>query len=511
MSTQGNNTVEFGDFQTPKALAACVVQVLAGRGVAPVSIVEPTCGTGAFLEASLERFPMASNAIGLEINPEYFRVANDRMAKLHHRATIDMRQADFFRYDWKKVFHNLPEPILVVGNPPWVTASQLGSLESKNLPEKSNFQNRRGFDAITGKANFDIAEWMLLHLIEWMSCRHGTVAMLLKQSVARKVLFHAWMQGAPLVDVCLYRFDAKKYFGVSVDACLLVCDLRPGPTVKTCQVYDLATPERVDHTIGCCQDMLLADIEGFERHRALLQQPMQSKTPYKWRSGVKHDCAKVMEFTSTDGGLRNGLGEDVDIEELYVYPMLKGSGVANGKKVKTNRYMLVTQRATGEATHKIKNDAPQTWAYLEKHSQPLDSRGSSIYWRRPRFSVFGVGEYTLAPWKVAICGLYKKLQFSVVGPQGGKPVVFDDTVYFISCKSKPEAELIRECLNSSQAQEFLGAFIFWDSKRPVTAEVLGRLDLMALAAELGCLEGLLNLRPDMNSGAGAGVPVGRLF
>jgi hypothetical protein len=238
---------------------------------------------------------------------------------------------------------------------------------------------------------------------------------------------------------------------------------------------------------------------------------MQLKTPYKWRSGVKHDCAKVMEFTSTDGGFRNGLGEDVDIEALYVYPMLKGSGVANGKKAKTDRYMLVTQRATGEATHQIKNDAPQTWAYLEKHCQPLDSRGSSIYRRRSRFSVFGVGEYTFSPWKVAICGLYKNLQFHVVGPRGGRPVVFDDTVYFIPCKSQPEAELIQGCLHSSQAQEFLGAFIFWDSKRPVTAEVLGRLDLVALAAELGCLDGLLNLRPDIRSGAGVGVAVGRLF
>jgi len=390
-------------------------------------------------------------------------------------------------------------------------ASQLGLLQSKNLPRKSNFQNRRGLDAITGKANFDIAEWMLIHLIEWMSSRHGTIAMLLKESVARKVLFHSWKHAIPLADASLYRFDAKKHFGVSVAACLLVCDLRPGPTLRKCEVYDLADPERVIQTIGYCREMLLADIEGFERHPALLRQPLQSAIWYRWRSGVKHDCARIMELTRTDAGLRNGLREVVDIEEAFVYPMLKGSGVANGKEAQTNRYMLVTQHETGEMTTHIKHEAPRTWAYLEQHGQSLDARGSSIYRRRPRFSVFGVGQYAFSPWKVSICGLYKKLQFRVVGPQGGKPVVFDDTVYFVPCKSKREAELIQGCLHSSQAQEFLNAFIFWESKRPITAEVLGRLDLVALAVELGRMEELLELRPDISSGETAGTAAGRLF
>jgi len=384
-------------------------------------------------------------------------------------------------------------------------------LRSKNLPSKSNFQNHRGLDAITGKANFDIAESMLIHLIAWMSSRQGTVAMLLKQSVARKVLFYSWKQDSPIANASIYRFDAKKHFGVSVDACLLVCDIHPSPVAKECKVYDLASPKHIDHTIGYHRGMLLADIESFERHNSLLQRIPQSEIPYTWRSGVKHDCAKVMELAISDSGLSNGLGEDVDVEDMYVYPMLKGSGVANGKKSQANRYMLVTQHKTGEPTNHIMKDAPRTWSYLEQHGQSLDKRGSSIYKGRPRFSVFGVGTYTFAPWKVSICGFYKKLQFRIVGPRDGKPVVFDDTVYFIPCKSKQEAELIHKCLHSSLAQEFLGAFVFWDSKRPVTAEVLRRLDLIALAEELGFVEDLLTLRPDISYCTQAGKTAGRLF
>lgn len=511
MGVHKHNTVEFGDFQTPKPLAECVIGVLESRGLSPKSIIEPTCGMGVFLEASLERFPNAEKAIGVEIHPEYFRIAHDRIRTLKHSANLDVKQADFFHFDWKNVFQNLPEPILVVGNPPWVTASQLAAMQSKNLPKKSNFQNQRGFDAISGKSNFDIAEWMLIHLIEWMTERHGTVAMLLKQSVARKVLSHVWKQSIGLADASMYCFDARKHFNVSVDACLLVCDLRPGSTATTCEVYNLENhPGHVEYTIGFRQSMLLANMEAFETHVALLQDSHE-KSPYIWRSGVKHDCAKIMELKQAEGGFANGLGEHVDIEDSCVYPMVKGAGVANGKKTKANRYMLVTQRATGEVTHHLKNDAPRTWAYLERHGEVLDSRGSSIYRNRPRFSIFGIGEYTFAPWKVAICGLYKKLQFSVVGPKEHKPVVFDDTVYFLSCKSKREAELIQECLRSSRAREFFSSFIFWDAKRPITAEILSRLNLIELIDMLGRLDELATLRPDISLGEKAGMAAGRLF
>ena len=32
----------------------------------------------------------------------------------------------------------------------------------------------------------------------------------------------------------------------------------------------------------------------------------------------------------------------------------------------------------------------------------LDNRKSSIYNKRPRFSIFGIGDYSFSKWKVAI-------------------------------------------------------------------------------------------------------------
>jgi hypothetical protein len=98
--------------------------------------------------------------------------------------------------------------------------------------------------------------------------------------------------------------------------------------------------------------------------------------------------------------------------------------------------------------------------------------------------VFGVGDYSFAPWKVAISGFYKKLTFVPIGPFKGRPTVLDDTSYFLPFETEEQAEFSASLLNSAEAQEFYGAFVFWDSKRPVTVDLLRRLDLRKLAKEL---------------------------
>jgi hypothetical protein len=65
------------------------------------------------------------------------------------------------------------EQVLIVGNPPWVTNAELSSLNSQNLPEKSNIKALQGMDAITGRSNFDIGEFVLLNSrLVFQMCEH---------------------------------------------------------------------------------------------------------------------------------------------------------------------------------------------------------------------------------------------------------------------------------------------------------------------------------------------------
>jgi hypothetical protein len=189
-----------------------------------------------------------------------------------------------------------------------------------------------------------------------------------------------------------------------------------------------------------------------------------------------------MELQYREGALANGLGEKVDLEDVYLFPLWKGTQLARGTP-HTERWLIVPQRNVGEDTRAIQTAAPKTWRYLMAHADRLDSRASSIYRRRPRFSVFGIGEYTFAPWKVAVSGFHKKLEFVKVGCFGGKPIVLDDTSYYLACRDEREADHLLSLLNSDIARDFFSAFVFWDAKRPVTCHLLQLLDLGQLARE----------------------------
>lgn len=470
-------TAEFGDFQTPPELARAAVRVLTAHGVRARSILEPTCGTGAFLSAALESFPAAESLIGLDRNPEYISAAA-RDAHLARRAQLHC--ADFFKVDWPGMIAQARAPWLILGNPPWVTSSHLGALESTNLPEKSNFQERKGIDAITGKSNFDISEWMLLNYLRWLEGSEGTIAVLCKTAVARKILLQAWKRRVPLAAARMYKIDALKHFGASVNACFFVLEIQAQAQCCTCKVFESLEASSASHTLGYMDGHLISDRDAFNAHRHLLG----TDEFYVWRSGVKHDCSQVMELKIAEDGYRNGSGELVAIEDTYLYPMLKSSDVGNGR-TRCRSAMVVTQRSVGEDTAPIRVAAPRTWEYLNRHATHLKRRASSIYKNKPPFSIFGVGPYTFAPWKIAISGFYKNLRFVKIGPVNSRPVVLDDTINFLPCRTEDEADFLEELLHSEAAQRFFGAMIHWEEKRPITVDILRRLSIRNLAAMLG--------------------------
>jgi tRNA1(Val) A37 N6-methylase TrmN6 len=119
-------------------------------------VLEPTCGVGAFLMAARERFAGAKLR-GYEVNPDHADAARARLAG----ADAEVTCGDFFSLDWARELASLPDPLLVIGNPPWVTAAGLGALGAKNLPASRDAARLKGLDALTGRSNFDVSEAML--------------------------------------------------------------------------------------------------------------------------------------------------------------------------------------------------------------------------------------------------------------------------------------------------------------------------------------------------------------
>lgn len=470
--------VEFGDFQTPPALARAVCELLLRLGENPGAIVEPTAGRGAFLKAAVEFFPRAILR-GWEINPAYAEDANRELAQLGASARGSVICRDFFTCDWDAELHALAGNLLVLGNPPWVTSAGVAAVNGSNLPTKANFHRLRGIAARTGKANFDISEWMLIRLLQALPGRSATIAMLCKTATARKFLRYAWQNEGHIATASLYRIDSSLHFEAAVDACLLF--LRTGEDgPHEADVYESLTAAEPASRFGLMGEDLVADARGY---RAL--QHLEGCCPFRWRSGIKHDCAAVMELRpAPDGGVENSEGHRFELEPDHLYPLLKCSDLANGRVIPA-RLVLVTQRFVGDDTAVIETNAPLTWNYLQSNCDRFLARKSSIYRGRASFSLFGIGEYAFSPWKVAISGLHKSALFQVVGPCAGRPVFFDDTCYYLSFAREADARAVNEVLNSEPAKHFIATLIFRDSKRPITVDLLQRLNLAAIATEAG--------------------------
>ena len=305
--------IEFGDFQTPLALAGEVCALLAARGEQPDFVVEPTAGKGAFLLAAGRAFPLAALR-GWEINGAYVDEARRALveaavvAAASARARAQVECQDFFTHDWDAQLARLPGRLLVLGNPPWVTNAGVSVVNGANLPRKENLNGLKGMAARTGKANFDISEWMLMRLLRALRGREATLAMLCKTSTARKFLKHAWKNEGGVAQASIYRIDALAHFGAAVDACLLhVKTGANGPAEA--DVFATLADRVPTNRIGLAGQDLVADIKIYKRLRHL-----EGISPFRWRSGIKHDCAAVMELRPIDwenGLVENGLGECV--------------------------------------------------------------------------------------------------------------------------------------------------------------------------------------------------------
>jgi hypothetical protein len=467
--------VELGDWQTPRALADAVVDLVARSGERFASVLEPTCGTGTFLAAA--GLFADARLVGYERSPEYVEVARRVLAG----TGASVSKANFFSTDWARVVAELPEPLLVLGNPPWVTNSTLGALEAANLPAKHNHAREAGFDALTGKSNFDISEWMLTRLLEVARGRRFTLAMLCKTAVARRLLAKCARAEWELSGA-VHAVDARAHFAAAVAAVVLVVrgsGERARRASEPCwAVYpSLAAREPASHW-GVSRGRVYGDWEAYRATLAL-----ESEGAQGWRSGVKHDLARVMELVEEGGTLRNGLGEAVAIERDYVYPLFKGTDLVRARRTPP-RFVLVTQRALGDDTRAIRERAPATWRYLERHLGAFTARKSRIYRGQPPFSMFGVGDYTFAPHKVAISALHKELTFRALAPEGERPVVLDDTAYFLPCADAEHSASIVRALESPLARRFFEARVFWDAMRPINKALLESLSLDALADAL---------------------------
>lgn len=467
---------EYGDFQTNQILAQKVVDYTFSKSNDFEFVLEPTCGKGNFLLAAIKQSKKLKKVVGVEIYQPYvwetkFKILEYFISvKENTKPEIDIVHANAFEFSYEdlaKSTQNLKT--LIIGNPPWVTNSELGSIDSKNLPQKSNFKRHSGFEAITGKGNFDIGEYISLIMLRCFDRHNGAFAFLIKNSVVKNLIYDQKQNKFRIGQTENLNIDSKKEFNVSVNACLFLTHLNCEPEL-TCTALDFYTKDKLT-TFGWYKDKFVYSVQDYDESSIV-----DGKSTFVWRSGVKHDCSKVMELEQVNGHFKNALGEEINLENNLTYGLLKSSDLKEDKTNSFRKLTIITQKKIGQETKYIKDKYPLTYTYLTSHKEYFDKRKSSIYKDKPSFSIFGVGDYSFAPYKIAISGLYKSTHFTLVSPSNSKPIMLDDTCYFIGFENLKMAEIAHYLVNSELVQKFLKSIIFSDSKRSINKGTLMRID-----------------------------------
>jgi hypothetical protein len=491
---------EYGDFQTPAILSDLVCGTFIEEHFSPEILVEPTFGKGSFIISSLKAFPELKEVYGIEIYKPYCWHTKFAILELFienpdlNKPAISLFCEDIFKFHFNELV-KFPDKngVLVIGNPPWVTNAELSSLNSGNLPVKSNFKSYNGMEAITGKGNFDIGEYIILMMLNSFAKHHGYMTMLAKNSVIKNIIHDLPKTSYSISDIAALRFDAKIHFNASVEASLFKCRLGAGSQDFTCKISSLDTPNSVEKEFGWVSNKFASDIALYENNNIF-----DGVCPFIWRQGVKHDCSKILELQKMDSKFVNGFNEPLDIENDLIFGLVKSSDLQSPLILKPRKYAIVTQKKVGEETAYLSETFPKMYKYLKKNQQFFMERKSSIYKRKPQFSIFGVGDYSFKPYKVAVSGLYKKPSFSLILPFNNKPVMLDDTCYFLGFDNISEALITFAVLNSTFTIDLLRAITFIDAKRPYTKDILMRIDLLKIARHLGFKKAceILTILPD---------------
>lgn len=451
-----------GDFQTPEALAR---QVWAMCSAPYDVVIEPTFGLGAFLTAMPDE--VNADVVGWEINEDYYQFTHSQLVAQRPAQNLQLMWGDVFCASASDLNLSSAAAVLVIGNPPWITNAEQGVLGGRNTGRKSNLKALPGFEAMTGKANFDISEAIILHFVQLLRgrCKSVQFALLTKFSVVKNLLAFL-TPDAQVGDFEFYKIDAAKHFGASVHAGLLKFKL--GHDIASrhqCAIYDAIGGHKIG-TLGLVGKQLIYDLQAYQTNSFVSS---ETRHHYVWRQGIKHDVSKIMELAYTPGGWQNGLGETVDIEAEALYDLYKSSDLYNGHK---SRFVIpIYQADLKDSLDDLPQKFPKLYRYLIRHEAAFANRKSSIYRNKPQFSVFGIGDYSHATYKVAISGFYPQPVFRLLEPTC-RPVIVDDTAYMIATDDYEEAVYLLAVLSLDCVRDLLLAISDAGDKRRFSKSVL---------------------------------------
>jgi len=181
----------------------------------------------------------------------------------------------------------------------------------------------------------------------------------------------------------------------------------------------------------------------------------------------------------TRGARRKVPDVEAEVEAARLYPLLRGRDVQRWRAEPSLMVIMAQDPKTrrGISEQVMARDFPATAAYLARFEDVLASRPAFLRYFRPGrdawWSMFNVGQYTFAPYKVVWREQAAGFTAAVAGPgegkqdegkqdegkqDEGKPVVPDHKLMLVAVGSGGEAHYLCAALNSAPVRLAVAAY-----------------------------------------------------
>ncbi|GAB4577495.1 MAG: N-6 DNA methylase [Anaerolineales bacterium] len=396
----------------------------------------------------------------------------------------------------------------VIGNPPWINWESLPQTyreQTASLWNKYGLFVHSGMDTILGKGKKDASTLMTYVVADRFLKDGGKLAFVITQSVWKTAgagqgfrRFKIGQNGAELRISHVDDLSSLQVFeGASTRTSVFVMQKGQSTRYPVPYTYWQKTSRgqglNYDSTLEEVFEMTkwlqfqAAPVDSKDRTSAWLTarpralkaiQKVLGQSAYRAHAGVttwanavfwlekvaeRPDGIWVMQ-NFTEGAKRRVESVTVELEPDLLYPLARGRDVFKWN-AEPSAYLLVTQDAKlrrGLEEKHIQTRYPKIWAYLKRFEIPLRERsGFKRYFTRkdkrtgqltetgPFYSLFNVGNYTFAPWKVVWREVSSQFAPAVVGPINGRVVIPDHTVVLIPFEAEDEAHYVCSLLGSS--------------------------------------------------------------
>lgn len=417
---------------------------------------------------------------------------------------------------WARIIKNAFAPLfvgqfdLIVGNPPWVNWESLPQEyrdKTAGIWQTYDLFEHTGLRARLGSAKDDISVLMTYVAIDKYLRDKGRLCIVITQTLFKTVgggegfrRFRLGTKGKPFKVLQVDDMTELQPFDSATNRTAVFFCQKGEPTSYPVEYHiwrkkekgsiaiDLDWDEVVQKTV--VKHLKAQSIDGSEQGSWISARPkalralknVVGQAAYQGREGTNTGGANGVYWVSItksrsgrakienlfDVGKRKVQAVTMEVEDEFLYPLLRGRDIQRWSATPSVCILLPHQKddpTKGYPEKILSAKFPQMYKYFDENFRAsLLARKSSAVPTDTFYSIYAVGSYTFAPYKVVWSEVGNDVEAAVVASHttdhlGDKVVVPDHTVVTISLQDEKEAHYVCAMLNSSPSQFIVVGYV----------------------------------------------------